>query len=784
MFLKKFLPLALLFGIILVGLGLFYRAPLLSPNQTFMGGGLDGLKNYYTPWYHAKYDSSYTWFQGMNYPYGDHVVFADAQPLLSNSIKLLGLADWTVGIINYALLLSVFVTGWLLYKILMSWQVNPWWAAISAAAITMLSPQMLKMNGHYALAYTFAVPLIWYLILKFFERPVVGQSMVIATIIFLMGWLHPYFVMVSAVFLTAFWLFQTLIHWRGMVFWKRILHFGLQVVLPMALFTLILKLTDPVQDRPENPYGIEIYVATWRSIFMPIAVKFLQAIPNALWKNIPESWEGLSFVGFGAAILFPIFWVCTLVRLVIAAVRRKLKQFDFVGGENLSVPTKKLIAASVLAGLAVGIFSCGFPFAIKPELLTELFPPIKQFRSLGRFSWVFYYTWVTFTFFLFWQMIQWLRRKKLAAVGIAMGVVVAGWTLFEGGGLNEGVRIRTWVVKLMTYWEGEPGMIPGMKPSPWMPHIQPEKYSAIMVLPYFHEGSENLRTAKIQRKDAFDSNICKQAFEASIRTGIPMLNVMMSRTSLNQAWTHLQLVTEPNSPLEILDKIKDPRPILAMRFAKAPEFDGPYVQPVGTIVYQQDTVVFYEMDLRKLQDSLLSLRNPAPDSLMEHPAGLKTSSVDSSIVWIDFEGEGNGPGYRTPKGKTVQLKDNNLLYNGHIEAKEGDTLIFSLWMKMRSERLPITELGIEEFKGEEVLNWDYLTANNNIKRLDGEWALCEREYVVKSSENTFKFNVTRWRRIPPEITVDNFLVRKKGTDVYRFENGQLVWKNNRYLPKP
>ena len=115
---KNQLPLLLLLGILLVMVGFFYRQPLLEPNQTFMGGGFDGLKNYYTPWYHAKYDSTYTHFQGMNYPYGDHVVFADAQPLLSNAIKLFGLGDWTVAIVNYALILSIFLTGRLLFRIL------------------------------------------------------------------------------------------------------------------------------------------------------------------------------------------------------------------------------------------------------------------------------------------------------------------------------------------------------------------------------------------------------------------------------------------------------------------------------------------------------------------------------------------------------------------------------------------------------------------------------------------------------------------------------------------
>jgi hypothetical protein len=773
---KDLLPLALLFSILLVMVGFFYRQPLLEPNQTFMGGGFDGLKNYYTPWYHAKYDSTYTHFEGMNYPYGEHVVFADAQPLLSNIVKLLGLGNWTVAIVNYALILSIFLTGWLLFRILNGWQVNAYWSAISAAAVTMLSPQLIKINGHYALAYTFFVPLIWYLSLRFHAKPSTLRSAWIALAVFLMGWMHPYFVMIAAVFLTAFWAFQSTLTWRSSSFWFKAMHFALQVILPVALFTISLKLTDSVTDRPANPYGIDEYVATWSTILLPIALPILRDyIPQTLMKTVPPSWEGLSYIGLGAGLLLIGFWIRTAANLGKHLFRRQFASFQLIPGEGLDANTRKLIATSMLAGLAVGIFACGFPFAIKPERMTELFPPIKQFRSLGRFTWAFYYTWVTFSFFLLWQMMQWLRQKKRAAIGISIGVLLAAWTLFEGGALNEGVRVRIWVVKLMTYMDGEPGMIPGMKTSPWMANIQPEKYSALVALPFYHDGSENFR-ANLPKSS-------KYAFEASIRTGLPMLNVMMSRTSLNQTWSLLQLVTEPNSPLEILDHLKDPRPILAMRFGSSKEFDGPYMQPVGPMIYSQDTIQFYTLDLRALQMSLLQRETLVPDSLWDAPNGLKTNHPESGIIWIDHENDGNGEGYRSSKGKTVRLKDNNLFHDGPLQYGPKDTLVVSLWLKMRADRLPLTQLGFEELSKTETHAWDYLSLHNNIQRLDGEWALCEREIVVTDpAVNTIRLNVTTWKRKPPEITYDNVLVRKKGTDVYKFENGIPVWKNNRYMP--
>ncbi|MEM6773176.1 MAG: hypothetical protein AAF597_21565, partial [Bacteroidota bacterium] len=151
-----------------VGLLLHYHRVVFSPNTVVTGATMDGLKNYYTPWYHVAHDDAYFWFEGMNYPYGEQPVFADAQPLLSNIIRfvsrnLVDVSDYTVGILNLALFFGLMWAAWLLFLILKRFRVEPVLAAVAASALTLLSPQMLKITGHYALGYAFVVPLVWYL---------------------------------------------------------------------------------------------------------------------------------------------------------------------------------------------------------------------------------------------------------------------------------------------------------------------------------------------------------------------------------------------------------------------------------------------------------------------------------------------------------------------------------------------------------------------------------------------------------------------------------------------
>ena len=106
----------LLFLPLLAAIGLLFHPVLRHPDTTFLSNGDDALKNYYTPWYHARHDSTWHWFGGMNYPYGDHIVFADAQPLLSNGIRAIdqvapGVADHTVGIMNLLMLAQILLAG-------------------------------------------------------------------------------------------------------------------------------------------------------------------------------------------------------------------------------------------------------------------------------------------------------------------------------------------------------------------------------------------------------------------------------------------------------------------------------------------------------------------------------------------------------------------------------------------------------------------------------------------------------------------------------------------------
>ena len=91
--------------LVLVLVGLF--GPVLwHPGRYLFSSAEDGLKNYYTSLWYVRHDAG-LWFTGMSYPFGEHVVFNDNQPLLSFILAALqrrGVAVNTVAVFNGCML--------------------------------------------------------------------------------------------------------------------------------------------------------------------------------------------------------------------------------------------------------------------------------------------------------------------------------------------------------------------------------------------------------------------------------------------------------------------------------------------------------------------------------------------------------------------------------------------------------------------------------------------------------------------------------------------------------
>lgn len=123
-----------------------YQPYLTDPNHTYFNIYGDGYKNYFTLYYHVKHDSTYSHFEGMNYPKGEHVLFTDGQTALANTLKFISrnivdISDYTVGIMHYAIVLSFLIGAVFIFLTFRRLGLPAWFGALAALGMMLMSPQ-------------------------------------------------------------------------------------------------------------------------------------------------------------------------------------------------------------------------------------------------------------------------------------------------------------------------------------------------------------------------------------------------------------------------------------------------------------------------------------------------------------------------------------------------------------------------------------------------------------------------------------------------------------------
>jgi hypothetical protein len=140
----------LLAGIILF---IFFGKVLTHPNSSMLSISGDGLKNYFSVLYYLQNDNG-AHFTGMNYPFGEHISFADGMPGLLIPIKYVAtvfpsLKNMCYAIINLLCILNYLFCVFFLYKILMHFKTNIFFSILGALLINYFeSKRILHYQSH------------------------------------------------------------------------------------------------------------------------------------------------------------------------------------------------------------------------------------------------------------------------------------------------------------------------------------------------------------------------------------------------------------------------------------------------------------------------------------------------------------------------------------------------------------------------------------------------------------------------------------------------------------
>lgn len=764
---------------------------LRAPNDVMFSKSSDGLKNYMTSAWHVQQDSGYVHYSGMDYPFGDHVLFTDNQPILCAGIKwwsknVSDVRGDVVGIIHLTLVLSIIFGAGVIYLLLRKLHLPVWYAGLSAMGIAFLSPQYNRFDGHFGLSHIWVLPMLLLLLCRYEERQSRRyQSLLIGILIWFSSQLHFYYLGVAAIFLGFYTLFQILLDFSWRNIWTRISHMIVMVVLPYAVLNVWMHWSDYCPDRPDYPYGFTDYIGHWEGVFLPYTFfPMHQWIDLYITKIRGMDFEAEAYVGLSAFIF--TLWLIFKRRFRLFEPEWEQAAYHRVH--------KNYLRGLSFAGFAILIFGLGFPFSIKGlEWMVNYLGPLKQFRGLGRFTWAFYYVINVLLFYILWnksQRIQisesWMTRIKARSTRLATYFPTAAkWGL---------ALIPALLLCWEAYYFQKHKLLPLMpnlakrsvvadSPDHWLNKVDFGRFQAFMPLPYYHVGSENIWLQVYYP-------LFQKVQYTALQTGVPDMGVNMSRAAISRMVKSMQFSLYPCESPAILTDLPDNRPIaLMIEMSKWDE-----VQKKSRHLIDKATPVYQNAELKILSlvpDSVRAWSQQEAQRIVEEDraatfdvgngyrstkkplwhTSIRFDTVTSSAYV--FQGKGGGQ---------ANLGDTTWIWNKPIPK---GSYYFSIWVKVDEDLGMTQEVRFQETSqtnGRQI-SFRRETLRSELKTIVDGWALFELPFEVQEENSIFGIFLQKKNAII-DFWYDEAMIREQSINLYHREPGWVVRNNYWYkLPK-
>jgi hypothetical protein len=750
----------------LVVLSAFYGNLFNKLNRVCFANGGDGMQSYINMDYHIRVDTAYMRCNSMNYPYGEHVFFTNTQPLISNTIKfisqnIIDISDYTLGILNFTMLFCLVIAPLILYLILTGVGVGPILSILASLGITYLSPQIDRFGGHFNLCYVCVIPLMIYLVMQFFKKP----GFLLTGLIFLTAMAaaltHFYFYGFLAALLLFF--YGAYLAGNEQIFPKKYMwavHLFIQLILPFLILQAFY-ITDHVTDRPAYPWGFLYYRAYPQSIFLPLSKPYGQFIHHFINTNFID-WEGYAFVGTMAT-----------TGMIIFLIRSFAKAFTGRFREIGRVTSNSQLNILFWASLLLLLYSFGLPFILGLEWLIDLIGPVRQMRGIARFSWLFFYVMNIVTVYWLWEGWKEAGRKHWAMLLMILAIAVLSydaWYQVRNRGKSLENNIPALVDTNLTVPENQ-----------WIKRHDLSLYQALIPMPYYHIGSENIWIDG-------GCDIVPASFIAIKNSKLPGLGVMLSRTSISQTVENVSLMLGPSSTALHLDRFPSKKPFLLLA-ARCDLLSEHERQMIGHSRWIDSTGNFdlYEMPFRAFQDIADSVARAVANEystlrLFDHKGFKSTDSV-LNFQFRNFDSIPNAAAFEGPGCYQGKAKDNNVIFSARIPAADtARTYVLSFWMNnVRSDLYARTVVILTETdtSGNVVFNETY-PASKNFTMMLGNWVLVRLKFRLRSPENIFSASIQNTILRNKPLQIDNLLIAPRDEKVY-FKSSHGLSRNNRHF---
>ncbi len=724
----------------------------------------DGYKSYITILYHIKHDSTYSHFEGMNYPYGEHVIPADTQPLISNVLRfisrnIIDVYPYALGIVNFSLLLGIFLCALFLYLIFRRLKLPDWYSILVALGLTFLSPQLARIAFHYGLGHPEVLVIVLYLLLRFDEKMHWKWSLYMALVVWAYANIHFYYFAIMAFTIGGFFFFRYLRKRQWNQLPQYALHFAIQLVLPLIFFVFWMYYNDPVKDRTDSPWGFFTYRAFPEGVFYSADLPHFRWIDNHLVHLRHVGVESQSYIG--------LVCVITLVVILIPWLRKLMRQPAL----SLPVTQNDFLNNIFYTGLAIVLFAFGLPFILPGfDALLEYSGPIRQFRSIGRFAWVFYYTTgiVAFTWLFYWMMERSGLRKWVLALALLVLALEAYWN----------AHVQNFDLdKVEEFEQG--------KAFTEITDLDYSKYQAILPIPYYNIGSDNFWWH-------LSGFIGQKSETLTLQTGLPTTGAMLTRTSLGQTLNQIQLVTEPYHIPRILEDFPNQKPLLLLwdeERHQEKHRNYEHLREGLQPIFRKDELLFYELPLALFAERIEQRKTAviaAIDSSGLYPNGpFFLSDSISQYVYRSFDDQPADQQYHGAGAFQGVMDLENVVYEGPLPLTESNRYLISAWMFLEKDLYPRTELVLQEILPgtSEPIQERKIPCREWLTAFDGNgWALLEGQFVGQQSGSTLRISLQNKELGDQPLWLDELLIRPSHLHLYQKTTEEL-FKDNRWYSR-
>lgn len=714
---------------------LFFGPLLKNPNHVYFSPSGDGLKSYVGAMYHLEHDSNLFRMNAMNYPYGEMAFFTDCQPMIVNPVKILSnygldFRPYIVGIINGFMLVSIVLGALFLCLIFLELNVSWWFAAIASVGIAMLSPQIGRLGGHFSLSHLMWLPMLIWLLMRFDRNKSFILSGIIGLLTFLAAGMHMYFFALFGFLFLFYWTYALYNKHLNIRDYRWVIHLFIQLILPLILVQLIVGSNDGITDRTTHPWGFTTYKANPASVLLPLHKPYATLLMKieAFHKY---DWEAFAFIGLVSLIGF-FAGITKMVK------RIRTKQAWWKVSDNM------LITVFFWASVASLLLSFSIPFNLGLMFLLDYLGPIQQLRALARFSWLFYYLMNILVFYGIFKLIkQSLTMKVLSVLALAF--------LLYDGYLN----VSGYAPRLNNRVEELDDAANTSPENAWVSLISPDEYQAVLPLPYFHVGSENVW---LEPK----CDILRQSFLVSLKSGLPSMGVMLSRTSLSQTYKSLELVTEPVSNFRFTTDLTNKKPLLLM-VENCNDLTASERNLVShsQLLWQGPKFTLYQLPIAQLDS--ISMRGEQKFNSEMHAIYSGTADSTQVLFYTGFESNPYDGAFDGSGAFSGEIKNWNRVVDEKIQnGQPGDTCEILFWVK--GYETDLFARSIMEFvqkTGDETVDYKYDQFQHFYCSLKGDWMRIRIPFVLKSDHDQLMLSIRNADLKQFQLVVDDVVIRKQ-----------------------